>query len=64
MMTVPFALYDAFTDHAYGGSPVAIVADAAHLDGATRQKIAPEIGMPATALQRPAGMIRQCHHPL
>lgn len=48
MTSVPFALYDAFSDAAFGGSPAGIVSDAAGLDPEIRQKIAREIGAPAT----------------
>jgi len=48
MTTVPYALYDAFSDHAFGGSQAGIVSDAALLDTDTRQRIAREIGAPAT----------------
>ena len=43
------ALYDAFTEQAFGGSQAAILRDASTLDRATRTRIAREIGMPATA---------------
>jgi PhzF family phenazine biosynthesis protein len=48
MTTVPYALYDAFSDHAFGGSQAGLVSDAAWLDAGTRQRIAREIGAPAT----------------
>ena len=48
MKTLPFGLYDAFTDNAFGGSQAAIVSDAAWIDSDTRQKIACELGFPAT----------------
>jgi len=48
MTTVPYALYDAFSDRAFGGSQAGIVSDAALLDTDTRQRIAREIGAPAT----------------
>ena len=48
MTTVPYALYDAFSDHAFGGSQAGLVSDAAWLDAGTRQRIATEIGAPAT----------------
>ena len=48
MRAVPFGLYDAFTDNAFGGSQAAIVSDAAWIDSNTRQKIACELGFPAT----------------
>lgn len=49
MSSVPFALYDAFSETAFGGSQAGIVSDAADLDQRTRQQIAAEIGAPATA---------------
>ena len=48
MTTVPYALYDAFSDHAFGGSQAGLVSDAAWLDAGIRQRIATEIGAPAT----------------
>jgi len=48
MAAVPFALYDAFSETAFGGSQAAIVSDAAALDAATRRRIAQELGLPAT----------------
>ncbi len=48
MITVPFALYDAFSETAFGGSQAGIVSDAGWLNAETRQKIAKEIGVPAT----------------
>jgi len=48
MKTLPFGLYDAFTDNAFGGSQAAIVSDAAWIDSDTMQKIACELGFPAT----------------
>ncbi|MBT3557299.1 MAG: PhzF family phenazine biosynthesis protein [Rhodospirillales bacterium] len=49
MTTVPFALYDAFTDMAFGGSQAGVITDAADIDEDTRIKIAREIGAPATS---------------
>ena len=49
MHTCSFALYDAFADTAFGGSQAAIVTAAAGIDDEQRQRIAREIGMPATA---------------
>ena len=43
------ALYDAFTGVAFGGSQAAVIIDAASIDISTRQRVAREIGMPATA---------------
>ncbi|MCP3688885.1 MAG: PhzF family phenazine biosynthesis protein [Gammaproteobacteria bacterium] len=48
MTTIPFALYDAFTDTIFGGSQAGVVLNAAGLSKETRQKIACEIGLPAT----------------
>ena len=48
MPTLPFALYDAFSDRPFGGSQVAVVADAAEVDAASRTRIAREMGVPAT----------------
>ncbi len=48
MISVPFALYNAFSDVTFGGSQAAIVSDVNWLDADTRQKIATEIGVPAT----------------
>ena len=47
--TVPFALYDCFSDSPFGGSQAAVVSDAAGLDGEIRERVAKEIGFPATA---------------
>ena len=49
MVAVPFALYDAFTDNPFGGSPAGVVSDAAGLGADTRCRIAREIGAPATS---------------
>ena len=49
MKSFPFALYDAFSTRAFGGSQAAIVIDASSIDSSQRQQIAREIGMPATA---------------
>ena len=48
MVTLPFALYDAFSDTAFGGSQAAVVSDAAAVGVATRRRIAGELGLPAT----------------
>lgn len=48
MIAVPFAFYDSFTDVPFGGSPAAVVTDAAGIDAETRFRIAKEIGAPAT----------------
>ena len=49
MRSFPFALYDAFSNAAFGGSQAAVITDAAAIDLEKRGKIAREIGMPATA---------------
>jgi trans-2,3-dihydro-3-hydroxyanthranilate isomerase len=49
MSSVPFALYDAYSEIAFGGSQAGVVTDATNLDDRTRQLIAAEIGAPATA---------------
>jgi trans-2,3-dihydro-3-hydroxyanthranilate isomerase len=49
MKTCPLALYDAFTGVAFGGSQAAIITDAGGIEAQQRQRIAREIGMPATA---------------
>ena len=48
MNTLPFALYDAFSETAFGGSQAYIVGDAAGLDVRARNLIARETGAPAT----------------
>jgi trans-2,3-dihydro-3-hydroxyanthranilate isomerase len=48
MINFTFALYDAFSDRAFGGSQAGIVFDNDSLDGDTRLKIAREFGWPAT----------------
>ena len=49
MNSFPFALYDAFSATAFGGSQAAIITGATDINPAQRQCIAREIGMPATA---------------
>jgi len=49
MMQVPFALYDAFSDTAFGGSPAGVVSHAEGLGANIRRQIAREIGAPATS---------------
>jgi PhzF family phenazine biosynthesis protein len=46
---LPFAIYDAFTETPYSGSPAAIVLNATGLTAQDRARIALEIGAPATA---------------
>ncbi len=49
MRSYPFAQYDAFTDIPFGGSQAAVITDAGEIDFDSRQRIAREIGLPATA---------------
>ena len=49
MKSYSLALYDAFTEVAFGGSQAAVILDCADIDPPTRKRIAREIGMPATA---------------
>ena len=49
MPTASFALYDAFSSSAFGGSQAAVIDDAAAIGCDTRQAIAREFGYPATA---------------
>ncbi len=49
MKAYPLAAYDAFSATAFGGSQAAVLTDAADIDRVQRQRIAREIGMPATA---------------
>jgi PhzF family phenazine biosynthesis protein len=49
MKRYPLALFDAFTEVAFGGSQAAVITDAATIATEQRQQIAREIGMPATA---------------
>ena len=49
MNKYPFALYDAFSDSIFGGSQAAVITDAATINQTQRQRIASELGMPATA---------------
>jgi len=49
MSSFSFALYDAFSASAFGGSQAAVITGAAAIDSTARQRIAREIGMPATA---------------
>jgi PhzF family phenazine biosynthesis protein len=50
-----FAQYDAFTDIPFGGSQAAIITDAGEINFETRQQIAREIGLPATAFVNAVG---------
>ena len=47
MTTVPFSVYDAFSDVAFGGSQGGIVLDAGDVDAGQRLQIAKELGLPA-----------------
>ena len=49
MRTASFALYDAFSASAFGGSQAAVIDDAAAIGRDTRQAVARELGYPATA---------------
>ena len=49
MNTYSLALYDAFSEVAFGGSQAAVITNACAIEPAHRQQIAREIGMPATA---------------
>jgi trans-2,3-dihydro-3-hydroxyanthranilate isomerase len=55
MKSYSLALYDAFSASAFGGSQAAVIVDAAAIDAPTRQRIAREIGMPATAFVEALG---------
>jgi len=47
MNSLPFAIYDAFSDRPFGGSQAGIVLDADGIDAKTRLQIAREFGLPA-----------------
>ncbi|MDE0417996.1 MAG: PhzF family phenazine biosynthesis protein [bacterium] len=47
MTSLPLALYDAFSDTAFGGSQAAVVSNAGSLGDATMARIAGELGYPA-----------------
>ena len=47
MTAVPFALYDAFSETAFGGSQAAVVSDAASLGAEVMERIVREMGLPA-----------------
>ena len=49
MTPYSFALYDAFSDRCFGGSQAAVIDSAAAIGRESRQLIARELGMPATA---------------
>ena len=44
MTAVPFALYDAFSETAFGGSQAAVVSDAASLGAEVMERIVREMG--------------------
>ncbi len=58
MTSFPFALYDAFSARAFGGSQAAVITDAGPIDRTRRHAIAREIGMPATAFVEEIGADR------
>ena len=49
MPSTPFALYNAFSETGFGGSPAGIIPKAASINIDSRQRIAREIGAPATS---------------
>jgi len=49
MTAYSFAFYDAFSAAAFGGSQAAVITDAKMISSEQRQRLASEIGMPATA---------------
>jgi PhzF family phenazine biosynthesis protein len=53
--TVPFALYDAFSDRLFGGSQGGIILNAGGMDAQARQQIASELGLPATCFVSAVG---------
>ncbi len=55
MARLPFALYDAFSDTAFGGSQAVVVSCAARLDADARRRIARELGAPATGFVTACG---------
>lgn len=55
MTSLPLALYDAFSDTAFGGSQAAVVSGAGSLDDATMTRIAGELGYPAVCFVGAAG---------
>ncbi len=55
MASLPFALYDAFCDTAFGGSQAAIVSDAASLDAGIMGRIVQKLGLPAIGFVSVAG---------
>lgn len=53
MPTLNYATLDVFTDQAFGGNPLAIIADARELDGAAMQRIAAEFNYSETTFVLP-----------
>lgn len=53
MPTFDYATLDVFTDQAFGGNPLAIIADARGLDGAAMQRIAAEFNYSETTFVLP-----------
>ena len=53
--SVPFALYDAFSDQIFGGSQAAVITQAGDIDQQQRTRLAREIGMPATVFVNDTG---------
>ena len=49
MRSFAFALYDAFSETVFGGSQAVVITNAKPIEKTQRQRIAREIGMPATA---------------
>ncbi len=49
MTGIPFALYNAFSETGFGGSPAGIIPEAATIDIVSRYRIAREVGAPATS---------------
>lgn len=49
MTGIPFALYNAFSETGFGGSPAGIIPEAAAIDIDSRYRIAREVGAPATS---------------
>jgi trans-2,3-dihydro-3-hydroxyanthranilate isomerase len=52
-MQIPFVTVDVFTDHKFGGNPLAVVPDATALSGAQMQAIAGEFNLAETTFVLP-----------
>ena len=52
-MDLPFHTLDVFTDHTFGGNPLGVFPDAAHLPAATMQRIAREMNLSETVFLGP-----------